>query len=191
MATLADVLSDIHRSKNTGLLSITISNDNNQFKVYFLNGDIYHLTYGGKQDAECLQNCTGYNFSSCFFLPNFRLESKKAALPGTVEIIARFGAHTGSIEVKHSDGRALQPTGMTPEIGAQYARMRDGLKVALIRQIGPAGGKVFSKIVEEKWRVASPGKADFQNLVALLSTEIDDADNQKQFRSEAEKIISS
>lgn len=190
MATLSEVISDIHRSTKTGLLSISIRGDNNHFKIYFLDGEIYHLTCGSKQDAECLENCNAYDFASCFFLPNFKLESKKAELPSTPDILALFAEKKTPIEVKHADGRAVQPAGPAAEAAANFAKVSEELKVALIRQIGPAGGKVFSKILDEKWRVAAPGKADLQKLAVLLQAEIEDPENQKQFMKEAEKIIS-
>jgi hypothetical protein len=191
MATVADVLTDVSRARKTGLLSLSLRNDNNLFKLYFLEGEIYHLTCGGKQDTDCLQNCGSSEFVSCFFLADFKLEYKKPALlPSTAEIIALFAQRTDAIEVKPAAGRATI-AGMDAEMNLHFARIREGLKVALIRQIGPAGNKVFTRIVDEKWRVASPRRADLQQLIALLQGEIDDAENRNQFRSEAEKLISS
>jgi hypothetical protein len=190
MTTLSEVVADIHRSKKTGLLSIAIRGDNNQFKIYFIDGDIYHLTCGNRQDVECLKNCGAYDFASCFFLPNFKLEAKKAVLPPTPDIIAVFASKSAPIELKQADGRAAQPAQSGAEVFGQFGKIREELTIALIRQIGPAGGKVLSKVIDEKWKVTAPGKADLKKLVGLLQQEIEDAENQKQFLKEAEKIIS-
>jgi hypothetical protein len=45
------------------------------------------------------------------------------------------------------------------------------------------------KIVDEKWRVPSPTKADLQKLVGLLKEEIEDGENRTQFTRDAEKIL--
>lgn len=87
-------------------------------------------------------------------------------------------------------GAKTAPGGGTSSAASgDFARIQEELKVALIRQIGPAGGKVLKKIVEETWRVSSPTKPDLRNLVGLLKNEIEDGENRNQFAKEAEKII--
>jgi hypothetical protein len=62
------------------------------------------------------------------------------------------------------------------------------IKVALIRQIGPAGAKVMSRIAADKWHASMPfTKEDIETLINLLQNEIDDQDGRKAFIKEANK----
>jgi hypothetical protein len=186
MTTLSEIISDIHQNRKTGLLSITIRGDNNQFKMFFKDGDIYHITCGGQKNSDCIKNCIDLDFSVCFFVPNVKLDAVNANLPAISDIIQIFKSKGIAVEIK-------QPDGSGPPAAAagtsDFGRIREELKVAFIRQIGPAGGKILSKIIDEKWRVSSPSKADLVNLISLLKGEIEDGENRKLFVSEAEKII--
>lgn len=62
----------------------------------------------------------------------------------------------------------------------------DLIKLALIRQIGPAGGKVMSRIVDGKWHASAPySKEDIDALLNLLQNEIDDQEAKNAFMTEA------
>jgi hypothetical protein len=189
--TLSEVVADINRGKKTGILSIAIQGDDkNLFKIFFKDGDVYHLTCGAQKDSDCLGQCDTLDFLSCSFLPNAKSDAARSAnLPVTSEIIRLLGAKKTLIEVLTPKGKTAPPGGQDAAASGDFARIREELKLALIRQIGPAGGKAFMKIVDEKWRVPSPTKADLQKLVGLLKEEIEDGENRTQFTRDAEKIL--
>lgn len=192
MPTVSEIVSDIHQNRKTGLLSITIRGDNNQFKIFFKDGEVYHITCGGQKNTDCIKNFIDLDFSACFFVPGVKLDVVNANLPATSDIIQIFKAKGTAVEIKEPDGRAHQTSAAAPVVAdfQKIQRIREELKVAFIRQIGPAGGKILSKIIDEKWQVSSPSKADLMNLINLLKGEIEDGENRKVFVSEAEKIIS-
>jgi hypothetical protein len=190
--TLFEVVADINRNKKTGILSIAIKGDDkNLLKMFFKDGDVYHLTCGSQKDADCVSKCDTMDFSSCSFLPNAKAEaSQNASLPPTSVIIQMLEKKNARVVITGSFGEKAAPAGgVGTAASGDFVRIREELKVALIRQIGPAGGKVLSKVIDEKWRVATPTKADLQKLVGLLKEEIEDAANQAQFAKDAEKII--
>jgi hypothetical protein len=73
---------------------------------------------------------------------------------------------------------------------SDFIKIKEGLKVALIKQIGPIGGKIVEKIIQEKWTPSSPPvKEDFIKLIDLLKDEIDDPLSRKEFLTDANKLI--
>ncbi len=190
--TLSEVVADISQNKKTGILSIAIRGDaKNLFKVFFKEGTIYHLTCGNQKDSECLNYYDTFDFSSCSFLANAKSDVPHAVgLPATPEIVKLFQSKNIPIEIIHPDGKSASTGGVDAIAPADYERIKEELKVALIKQIGPAGGKILTKIISEKWRVLSPAKEDLQRLVALLKNEIEDDANKDQFTQDAERILS-
>jgi len=191
--TLSEVVADINRNKKTGILSVAIrGDDKNLLKFFFKDGNVYHLTCNIQKDTDCLSQCDTLDFSSCSFLPNAKSEAtnQSSNMPPTSEIIQILKKKNVSIEVTNL-GAKTAPAG---RIGAaatgDFFKIREALKVAFIRQIGPAGDKVLAKIIDEKWRVSTPSKADLQKLVGLLKDEIDDRENRIEFIKDAERIIS-
>ncbi len=189
--TLSEVINDISQNKKTGILSIAIRGDaKNLFKIFFKDGTIYHLTCGNQKDSECLDLYGSFDFSSCSFLANAKSDtSRPVGLPATPEIIRLFEKKNDPIEIIPPDGKAASTGGANAMAPADFERIREELKVALIKQIGPAGGKILTKIINEKWRVLSPTKSDLQKLVVLLKDEIDDDNNKTLFLRDAEQII--
>jgi hypothetical protein len=189
--TLSEIVADINRGKKTGILSIAIrGDDKNLLKIFFKDGDVYHLTCGAQKDFDCLGQCDTLDFSSSSFLPNAKSDvARSASLPATSEIIRILEKKNVPIEVMGLGAKTAAAGGAGAAASGNFAKIQEELKVALIRQIGPAGGKVLKKVVEEAWHVSSPTKADLQKLVGLLKDEIEDGENRNQFVKEAEKII--
>lgn len=193
--TLSEVVADLNRNKKTGILSIAIRGDaKNLLKFFFKDGDVYHLTCSDQKDTDCLRQFETLDFLSCSFLPNAKYEASQSTnLPPTSEIIRILEKKTAPVEV--ANFRIKTATASVPDIATtatsvDFVKIREALKVALTRQIGPVGGKVLTKIIDKKWSVPSPTKVDLQKLLDLLKDEIEDKKNQDEFVKDAEQIIS-
>jgi hypothetical protein len=184
MATLDSVVSDISQKKKTGMLSVMIKDGNQLLKIYFIDGEIHHILYTDQKDSACLDCLDSIEISECFFLSGVKSNlSGRISMP-TSQIIGRLTASNKSVVCKDMG------EGAVPEGFQGFAAIRDRLKAALIRQIGPVGNIVFPKAVE-KWTAASPPtKQGLGALVNLLKEEIDDPKNRAEFVTEANKIIS-
>jgi hypothetical protein len=190
-ALLADVIAQVNQKKQTGQLSLTVKGGAGLFKIYFKDGEVYHMTCGNQTPSQCLESFDGSEFSECFFIPNIKVDIAQVVTPPTGHLIQFFQDRAITVELKQPMGGATAGQPAEPGTMDGFARIQEELKMALIRQIGPVGAKVLSNIVAHKWRVTTQAKEDLRNLVALLKEEIEDEENRKEFLSEAEKIISS
>ncbi len=184
MATLDSVVSDISQKKKTGMLSVMVKVSNQLFKIYFADGEIYHLFYGNRKNSDCFSDLDKIEFSDCFFFSGAKSNtSEKINIP-TSEIIRRLKDSNKAVVCKDMG------EGAVPEGFQDFAAIRDKLKAALIRQIGPVAEIVFPKVIG-KWTAASPPtKQNLLELTDLLKEEIDDPKNKSEFVTEANKIIS-
>lgn len=61
---IAEALQDIHAAKKSGALYISIVEQSEDlFRVYFKNGDIYHIRYGSALGKDCLDLIEFYTLS--------------------------------------------------------------------------------------------------------------------------------
>jgi hypothetical protein len=184
MTTLDSVVSDISQKKKTGMLSAMVKVSKQLFKIYFADGEIYHLFYGNRKNSDCFSDLEKIEFSDCFFFSGAKSNTSERINIPTSEIIRRLKDSNKSVVCKDMG------EGAVPEGFQDFAALRDKLKAALIRQIGPVGDIVFSKAVEKWTASSSPTKQGLGELVNLLKEEIDDPKNRAEFVSEADKIIS-
>ncbi len=188
---LSEFIAEINRTRKSGLLSIIVKGANTQLKMFFREGAVYHVTCGNVRGAECLAQATGIEFAECFFMPEVSLNVHDGNLPSLADIIQHFKTAGTVVEIKQPDGKAAHPAGPAAAGISDFAGIREELKTALIRQIGPAGAKVMSRIVEQKWQASSPPtREDLPRLVELLKDEIENPDDRNEFLKEAAKIIS-
>lgn len=62
---LAEVLQDIRDGKKNGALYISIVEmSEDLFRIYFKNGDIYHIRYGSALGGDCLELIEFYTIKS-------------------------------------------------------------------------------------------------------------------------------
>ena len=187
---LSEFIADINRSRKSGLLSITLKGANTLLKLFFRDGEVYHITCGNVRGAACLAQVTGGEFMEYFFMPNVALNVHDENLPSLMDIIGCCNAAGSAVEVSPHSRRGAGQTAIVHTVGDQPAVLED-LKTALIRQIGPAGAKVMSRIVEQKWRASSPPtREEFLRLIDLLKAEIENPDDQNEFIKEAKAILS-
>lgn len=186
--SLPDFIGEINRSKKSGLLSVNIKKANTLLKLYFRDGELYHIACGDSKGAACLTSVLGGDFSSYFFMPDVALQSSDSTLPPLEDIVRFFNNPTAAVEVAPHPGVSA---GQPPRPPAAATAALEALRLALIRQIGPAGAKVLSRIVEQKLNAASPPtRDDLRRLIDLLKQEIDNPADRDVFLKEANAIFS-
>jgi hypothetical protein len=183
MATFADITAEITQKKQTGLLSVVAKNGKHHVKIFFAEGEIYYLTYGDLKDADCLGVCETLELSECFFTSGTKITTNgKCPVPTStiIDHLKKCMAKGGSSQAASNVAAGMQVS----------FPMRDKLKVAFIRQVGPVGEILFSRILEQ-WRPSSPPtKQQLAALVGLMKDAIEDERSSKEFVSEANAIIS-
>lgn len=176
---IANIVANICENKNTGMLTITFASEKNLFKIYFKNGEIYHLSFGFKKGLECLNEINEREPISYNFIPDVTIDisSGNLSTEKIVENLNKINKYISSEEgatIKSSD----------------FEKVKEAIKTALIRQIGPIGGKILEKYIREKWvPVNPPTKEDFLKLANLLMEEIEEPLSRKEFFNEINKIL--
>lgn len=188
---LSEFIAEIYEGRKSGLLSIAVKGVNTQLKLFFREGQLYHVTCGSVKGKECLAQAVGQEFSQYFFMPEVSLNVQDGNLPSLADIIQFFKAADKAVEVPaHSGTGGSRPSGAQSGGGPPAAAL-EHLAMALIRQIGPVGAKVLSRTIEQKWHASSPHtREDLSSLVNILKDEIENPDDRKEFLKEAAKIIS-
>lgn len=185
-SSLSEFIDELHLGRKSGLLSVTVKGANTLLKMYFRQGEVYHLTFGNCRGPNCLESVAGADLAQYFFMPDVALNVQDPDIPPVSAIVDLFRGK-GSIFGSVSGAVSHEPAAGG---GAGGDALLEKLKMALVRQIGPAGSKVMSRIVGQKWRAsASPGKEDYLRLVDLLKNEIENAADQTEFVKEAKTII--
>ncbi len=190
--TIADIVTHLHQGRKTGLLTLRVVQSSNLFKMFFREGNIYHISYGNIKGAECLTNIDALDFSDYSFITDIKLDISGGGLPATPEIIKLLQMVEKMVESRSGEVAATPANAGSSKAfeSGVFLQLREKLKVALVRQIGPVGGKIFTKIVEQRWQAQSPPqKNDLLNLISLLKEEIDDMNDRKAFLNEANEII--
>jgi hypothetical protein len=176
--TIAD---DITHNKKTGLLSLVIEDSKNHLKVFFAEGQIYHIGYGDLKNSACLLASDKLSCIECFFTDQVKLTDHGELALSTAEVIERLKASDkteGSEKLKESGVIARNPADVLKKI-----------QVAFIRQIGPIGEVLFSRIVEG-WRPpSSPTKQNYKALIELIKGQIENEKDRNEFVKEAGALI--
>jgi hypothetical protein len=182
-STLSEFITELNLGKKSGLLSVTVKGANTLLKIFFRNGDIYHLTFGNCRGASCLEQAAGAEMSEYFFMPDVGLNVQDSDLPGVSSIVDLF-------RNQRAVGGAAQAATGSASAGRPSDAAMEKIKMAFVRQIGPAGVKVMSRIVGAKWNPPpSPSKDDYHRLIDLLKSEIENAADQGAFVKEAKSIL--
>ncbi len=182
MATFTDITNEIIQNKQTGLLTLVAKNGKYHVKVFFAEGEVYRVAYGDLKDADCLNACETLEMSECFFTSGAKITTNEPCSAPTATIIEHLK--------KCMDKSGAPRVTATGAGGKQdITAIRDRLKVALMRQVGPVGDILFSRILEQ-WRPSSPPtRQQLVELVGLMKESIEDDGNKKEFEKEAGAII--
>jgi len=186
---LSDFIVEINQTRKTGLLSVPVKGANKMLKMYFRTGEVYHVACGDAKGWDCITKMPASDFADYFFMPNISLSVQDDDLPPLPDMIRYFKSAAATVETASgSQAAASQPPGGK---NLASADVHDKLKLALTRQIGPAGAKVLKRIVEQQWRPAAPPqKEDFFQLIEFLKNEIENPNDRNTFLEEARKIFS-
>ena len=87
---LVNIVVEISRAKKTGILIVSVKNDNALFKLFFRAGTIYHIRYGKLWDSACLPGLPQLDLNTGFFLPGAKVEVQNADLPSPEELLAQI-----------------------------------------------------------------------------------------------------
>ncbi|MGB9821889.1 hypothetical protein [Thermodesulfovibrio sp.] len=176
---LADIIDNLSRTKSTGLLTINFSSEKNLLKFYLKDGEIYHISFGFKKGLQCLDDLASRQPVSCSFIPQISLDMTSDDIPSTEKLIKQLKEMNKFIDSQDSTS-----------LSSDFAKIKDGIKTALIRQIGPIGGKITEKYISEKWVPSNPpSKEDFLNLIDMLKEEIEDPQSRREFLQEVNKLL--
>jgi len=189
--SLPDYIIEINRNKKSGLLSIPVKGENKikMLKLFFREGEVYHVACGDVKGWGCMAQMTASDFTDYFFMPDISLNVQDSNLPSLPVIIHYFKSAVAAVETAPGSQTvdSRPPGGTTVPSSAVHEK----LKLALTRQIGPAGSKVLTRIVEQQWRPSSPPrKEDFLQLIEFLKNEIENSNDRNTFLKEAREILS-
>lgn len=174
----SEIVENLHTNKKTGLLTVTCASEKNLFKFYFKNGEIYHISFGFKKGFYCLDELSQKELLCYNFIPEITIDITSNDIPSTEKVITILKEMAKFVS---SDSVATSP---------DIVKIKEAIKTALIRQIGPIGGKITEKYITEKWTPSNPPtKEDFLNLIDMLKEEIEDASSRKEFLQEVNKIL--
>ena len=202
---LADIVEEIQRFRQTGQLAVSITGVGNHYKIFFRDGDIYHLVCGKLSGAECLAALDVTDFAECFFLPNVRVEKPQGKVPPADLIIRRFREHGIRVERRNPMTAASQrparaenaeapvsaPLSSPETLFGEGGSVRGRLEAALAKTIHDVGNKIVATAVEElNSRTTPPTSEEFFWLVERLKEELQGSEAWEGFLDEIEKVLS-
>ncbi len=99
---LGDVMRDIYNEKKNGALYVSVvETSEDLIRIYFTNGEIYHLRYGTAIGNDCLDILEFYDLYSATFFDGIKAPDTAAKdLPSTKDILARIGGLSKKVKVR-------------------------------------------------------------------------------------------
>ncbi len=98
----ADVLQQFHDAKKSGALYVSIVETSEDLvRMYFRNGDIYHIRYGSAIGKDCLDILEYYNLWGATFFEEIEAPGGVVSdIPKTPEIIMMVRGHNKTVKMK-------------------------------------------------------------------------------------------
>jgi hypothetical protein len=186
---LSDFIAELNRNRKSGLLSVTVKGANKLLKLFFREGELYYVACGDAKGWSCVAQAGDCESSEYFFMPDASFNVQDSNLPALQEIIHYFK----STATSGDSAAGAKVAGNSPANGKTGSSpgVLENITLALTRQIGPAGGKVVKRIVEQQWHPSSPpSKADYAQLIEFLKNEVENADDRNLFIQEARELLS-
>lgn len=99
---LADVIRDIVDQKKFGALYVSVvETSEDLIRIYFKDGEIYHLRYGSAAGKDCLDILEFYDLYSATFFGGIKAPDQIVAdIPKTPEILALIGKMDKKVKVR-------------------------------------------------------------------------------------------
>lgn len=175
---LGDAITEISAARMTGVLSVSIQNDNNQLKFFFRDGTVYHVTYSNCRNLECLIRLGAMDVERGFFILGAGMEVAHPITIRTEDIITKV--KNMNKVIAWGDGAGSSPS---QGGGAALASSADlvRLEEELLAMLGPVGGIVLDRALREcgvKKDGAMPKQA-FRSLVQTISRRIPEEHQKK------------
>jgi len=99
----ADLIKDIYDGKKSGALYVsTVETSEDLFRLYFKNGEIYHMRYGSASGSDCLDIVEYYTLHSATFFEGVRAPERIPTmdLPPTKIIIALLRGLNKKVKIR-------------------------------------------------------------------------------------------
>ncbi len=99
---LGDVMRELSRSKKSGALYVSVVETSEDLvRIYFEDGNIYHMRYGTAVGNDCLDILEYYNLYSATFFEGIKAPDKPAPdLPASETIISKIAGFAKKVKVK-------------------------------------------------------------------------------------------
>jgi len=98
----ADIIQDYLNERKSGALYVSaVETSEDLVRMYFKDGQIYHLRYGTAIGKDCLDILEFYNLYSAIFFEGIKAPVKPAEdLPSTKEIMSKIRQMDKKVKVK-------------------------------------------------------------------------------------------
>jgi hypothetical protein len=98
----ADIIQELLSDKKNGALYVSVVETSEDLvRIYFKNGQLYHLRYGTAIGKDCLDILEFYNLYSAIFFEGITAPDRPAEdLPSTKEILSRIRQMDKKVKVK-------------------------------------------------------------------------------------------
>ena len=99
----ADVIQGIYEAKKNGALYVSMMESSEDlFRIYFKNGEIYHIQYGSASGNDCLDIIEYYTLHSATFFEGIRAPERAPSmnLPPTKIIVALLRKINKKVKVR-------------------------------------------------------------------------------------------
>jgi hypothetical protein len=165
--------------------------------MFFSDGKISHIACGKQVDSYCLDTILSSETLECFFIPHLKTSNVDKTNLTTEQVIKIIEDKKITVEFRSISASAvgartpMPPEKSSPKVSGQinFFKIREGLTAALTNQVGPFGSLIIARVIEKKWGVSEPTREDIEKLIDMLKKEIEDEENQKEFLSEAKKLL--
>ncbi len=99
---LGDVMKELQSQKKSGALYVSVvETSEDLIRIYFANGEIYHLRYGTAIGNDCLDILEFYDLYSATFFDGIKAPDTPAKdLPSTGNILVRVGGLNKKVKVR-------------------------------------------------------------------------------------------
>ena len=176
---LADIVSDIAKAKQTGILSISVKNNASLFKIFFREGEVYHVTHGTCKDMDCVTNLMKLDFDTGFFHLGATVDMKSSTVSPTEEIIAEI--RNSGKKLKWTAGPAARTESAADNssqkaVGAASASNLEAVERELIDIVGPIAPMLIEQVYGElRLKKGQPVPAQqMRQLILKLSENLPD-----------------
>ena len=174
---LGEVIEEISAEGKTGILSISVKNDNCLFKVFFRNGNVYHITHGTCRDSECLYKIPALDMDAGFFMSGAQVDIKTVDIPGTQDIIKEA---KNSQKMVNWGAQSMGRSEKVQDKGAARSVVDNGIIGTLEEELLNIAGPVANMVLESVYGACNLKKdgpisgVEFKRLVQMISEKLPD-----------------